>query len=121
MAQQSLQNPHDRFFKELFSRLEVAQDFVRHYLPTEIVALLDVTTLDIVKDSFIDPELQEHFSDLLYQVTLQTGHEAYIYLLFEHKSYSDAKIALQLLRYMINIWDHLQRQNSRRHHWCCCH
>jgi predicted transposase YdaD len=40
----SLTNPHDRFFKELFSRREVAQDFMSHYLPPELVALLDLST-----------------------------------------------------------------------------
>jgi predicted transposase YdaD len=40
----SLTNPHDRFFKELFSRQEVAQDFMSHYLPPELVALLDLST-----------------------------------------------------------------------------
>jgi hypothetical protein len=28
-------HPHDSFFKELFSRPEAAEDFVRHYLPPE--------------------------------------------------------------------------------------
>lgn len=60
-----LSNPHDRFFKDLFSRQEAARDFLQHYLPTDIVPLLDLDSLDIRKDSFIDPDLQEHFSDLL--------------------------------------------------------
>ncbi len=108
-----LLNPHDRFFKDLFSRQEAAQDFLQHYLPAELATLLDLSTLHISKDSFIDAELQEHFSDLLYQVNLHSGQEACIYLLFEHKSYPDPLIALQLLRYMVRIWEQsLKQQRS---------
>jgi predicted transposase/invertase (TIGR01784 family) len=71
-------------------------------------AILCFTTclesLVVSKDSFVDKELREHFSDIIYQVDLKQGDSAYIYLLFEHKSYSDPLIALHLLRYMIKIW-----------------
>ena len=30
-------HPHDKFFKEVFSRQEVAADFLRNYLPEEVV------------------------------------------------------------------------------------
>ena len=42
-----ISNPHDRFFREVFSYPEVAQDFVRYYLPPEVAATLDVSTLEI--------------------------------------------------------------------------
>jgi predicted transposase/invertase (TIGR01784 family) len=109
---EALTNPHDRFFKDLFSRREAAQDFLRHYLPPEVSALLDLDTLDIGKDSFIDPDLQEHFSDLLYQVALRGGQEAYIYVLFEHRSYPDPQIAFQLLRYLVRIWEQSRKQGE---------
>ena len=63
-----LSNPHDRFFKETLTRQEVGRDFLIHYLPGELVALLDVDSLEISKDSFVDQELREHFSDVLYKV-----------------------------------------------------
>ena len=47
--------------------------------------------------------MQEYFSDLLYKVDLH-GHEGYIYILFEHKSYSEKWIGLQLLEYMLQCW-----------------
>jgi predicted transposase/invertase (TIGR01784 family) len=109
-----LQNPHDHFFRELLSRQETARDFLSYYLPAEVVALLDLSSPKLLKDSFIDSELQEHFSDLLYQVTLQQGGaRAYIYVLFEHKSYPDALVAFQLLRYMVRIWEHDQKQGTK--------
>jgi len=107
-----LANPHDRFFKDLFSRSEAAQDFLRYYLPAELVNLLDLSSLEVGKDSFIDPDLQTHFSDLLYKVRLHTGEETHVYVLFEHKSYPDPLIALQVLRYMVRIWEQGLKQNQ---------
>ncbi|NKQ34519.1 MAG: Rpn family recombination-promoting nuclease/putative transposase, partial [Chloroflexi bacterium] len=100
-----LSNPHDRFFKETFSRVEVARDLLANYLPPEVVALLDLETLEARSDSFVDADLQEQFADLLYQVQMQDGRPAYVYVLLEHKSYPDPNTAFQILRYQVRIWE----------------
>lgn len=100
-------NPHDTFFKESFTRLEVARELFEHYLPTAVRQTLALDTLTLMPQSFVDQELQTQYGDLLYQVELTQNPEqtAYIYLLLEHKSYPDALTPLQLLRYMVRIWD----------------
>ena len=95
-------NPHDKFFKEIFSKKKEAKEFLSHYLPEDIKAIIDLSTLSIFKDSFIEKELQEYFSDILYKVEIK-DQPAWIYLLFEHKSYPDSIVAFQLLRYMVKI------------------
>ena len=107
-------HPHDAFFKQLFTRPGVAEDFIRHYLPAEVVAVLEPGSLTITKDSFIDEALAEHYSDLLYRVQLKAGKEAYVYLLFEHKSVPAPRVALDLLRYLVRIWDFLGKQGNKR-------
>lgn len=111
----TLSNPHDHFFRETFSRREVAVDFVRHYLPPEVVAQLDLAAMHIVKDSFVDPELREHFADLLYQTRLQDGQDAYVYVLFEHKSHPEPLVAFQLLCYLVRIWEQVLKQDESTH------
>jgi predicted transposase/invertase (TIGR01784 family) len=107
-----LLHSHDRFFKEVFSRQETARNFLEHYLPPQVAALLDFSTLQVSKDTFIDTELQEHFSDLLYQVSRYDGQGTNVYILFEHKSYPDSQIAFQLLRYMVRIWEQALKQDQ---------
>lgn len=99
-----IQNPHDKFFKETFSNVEVAKDFIRNYLPQSIVEIIDMKTMQPQKDSFINEELQEVFSDMLFRVNINKN-EGYLYILFEHKSYKSKDIAFQLLRYMLEIWE----------------
>jgi predicted transposase/invertase (TIGR01784 family) len=106
-------NPHDWFFKETFTRVEVARDFVEHYLPPEIAGLLDPPTLLISKDTFVDEELGERFSDLLYQVELKGKGKVFVYLLFEHKSFQDPEVALYLLLLMVRIWIHYRKQGNK--------
>jgi len=99
-----IENPHDKFFKETFSHVEVARSFLHNYLPADVIKFLDVDTLEPEKDSFIDKELEESFSDLLFGTDIN-GRKGYIYFLFEHKSYPDKTVAFQLLKYMTEIWN----------------
>ena len=55
-----LTNPHDRFFKETFSHPEIVHDFLRNYLPPEVVAALNLDTLEAQPDSFVDPAASYH-------------------------------------------------------------
>ena len=105
-------NPHDKFFKESMGRREIAASFIREYLPAEIKKHIDFRTLKITKDSHIDNEFREHFSDIIYTVRI-SGKQSYLYFLFEHKSYSDIHTAFQLLRNMVRIWDGFLRQNRK--------
>ncbi|MDO4719421.1 MAG: Rpn family recombination-promoting nuclease/putative transposase, partial [Peptostreptococcaceae bacterium] len=92
--------------------LEIARDFLRSYLPKALCENMDFSSLSIQKDSYVDGKLQEYFSDILYRFRLN-GQEAYLYLLFEHKSYPDADTALQLLTYIVQIYQGLRKQKRR--------
>ena len=105
-------NPHDSFASEMFSRKEVAVGFFKEYLPEQLRRRIDLNTLEISKDSFVDKELHHHFSDLLYTVKYHQT-DLYLYLLFEHKSSPDHWVGLQLLRYMVRIWELFRKQQPK--------
>lgn len=101
-----ISSPHDAFFKKTFSQPEVIHNFLVEYLPPEVAAALNLDGLELQKDSFVDSQLQEHFSDLLYKCPLagEETAEVFVYLLLEHKSSSEKLTPLQLLGYMVQIW-----------------
>ena len=73
--------PHDALFKFTFGNPEHAAGELRAVLPADLVEHLDFTRLRVEDGSFIDQELAERHSDLLY--ALPAGEqEALIYLLF---------------------------------------
>lgn len=98
-----LHQPHDKLFKETFTDVKVAGDFLTHYLPSTLLETIDVKSFKMINDSFIEEKLRDSQSDLLYE-TMINGDKAYFYFLFEHKSYPTKDIALQLLGYMLEIW-----------------
>lgn len=107
-----ISNPHDRFFREVFSRLELSSEFLSKQLPPAIAATLDFSTLDLRPGSFLDEELQQYYSDLLFRVRLQTGRPAHVYVLLEHKSYIEWFTGLQLLRYQVEIWEQVRKEEK---------
>lgn len=102
-TKQNIINVHDKFFKDTFSRLEVAQSFMDELFPEELKEKLNIQNLKRVSESFIDEELEEYFSDIIYQTNL-SEQETLVTLLFEHKSYTVLFPHIQLLQYILNIW-----------------
>jgi hypothetical protein len=107
-------NPHDKFFKQSFSHLDLAAEFMHWYLPPDVAAALDLSRLRLEKDSFVDPKLREHFSDLLFEVGLVGGGSVFICLLLEHKSKPEKWVALQLLRSMTPVWQARHERGLKR-------
>lgn len=105
-------NPHDKFFKETFSIRENVIDFLQGTIPEEILKKLDLSTLTLDNNSYIDEELKEHFSDVVY-TCFSKSKELTIALLFEHKSYPETCPYLQLLRYLLKIWETNIKQTER--------
>ena len=108
------QNPHDQFFKEIFSQPESITDFVENYVPERLTKLFDLPTLERIEDSFVDNELKEHLSDLLFRVKLKNKQDAFIYILLEHKSSPDKWVSFQLLRYLVRIFEKSHREGNKR-------
>jgi predicted transposase/invertase (TIGR01784 family) len=108
----TVQNPHDRFFRESFGRIEIARNYLEEYLPADLRSLLDLSDMALQDGSFINEEMQAHQTDIIYQVSLQSGQPAFVYFLFEHKSYPDPQVAFQLLRYLVRFWERQLKENQ---------
>ncbi len=95
--------PHDKLFREILSDLNNARSFLQHHLQKDVRSLIDLNSLAICKDSFIEKELADYYSDMLYTLKL-AGAPGFVYVLFEHKSWHDKYVHLKLLEYMVKIW-----------------
>lgn len=99
-----INQPHDKYFRATFGEVDFTKDFLSNYLPKELVSITDMDTLQPQPTSYISNELKEQFTDLLFRVNI-SNKEAYIYFLFEHKSYRDRMVIFQVLKYMIAVWE----------------
>jgi len=105
----SLPNPHDAFFKQAFSRREVVVEFLERLLSADILRELDLDSLRQVNASYVDDDLRQAHSDLVYTVQLRDGTEAVVYMLFEHKSVPDPLAVFQCLKYWVRINEERRR------------
>ena len=103
--------PHDHFFRRTFSDPDIVEDILFNNLP-QIATHLVPGSLGNTGESFVTPELREYVSDMLYRAQLKRGTGAYLYLLFEHKSHPEPRVAFDLLRYMVRIWERIRDQGA---------
>ena len=105
--------PHDALFKAAFAQPETAAEFVRARLSPALVAAIDWDSMAAVSGSFVDPELRQRHSDLLFSAAVRDANDAraYFYLLLEHQSSNDSDMPLRVLIYMTRIWEHFRRQH----------
>jgi predicted transposase/invertase (TIGR01784 family) len=109
----SIANPHDAFFRQFMSKPELARTFLREHLPPQVAQLLAPELPEQVPGSYVDEELAQHHSDLVFRVRLKSGDPALAYLLLEHKSSSHPATRLQLLRYVVRILTKWYQENDQ--------
>ncbi|MDR5611153.1 Rpn family recombination-promoting nuclease/putative transposase [Arsenophonus sp.] len=108
MSKKFTPTPHDSLFKQFLSEKETAKDFFAVWLPDEIKSLCDLDSLKVESGSFIDSEMKNYQSDILYSVKT-TKAKGYFYLLIEHQSTPDKLMAWRLMRYsMASMQKHLE-------------
>ena len=96
----SVPHPHDAFVRDFLADLDQARDFFRLTLPPAFQTEFDLDTLVAEPTSLIDETLSELQSDLLFSLTTHDKEPRQLYLLFEHKSYLDPALPVQLLGYL---------------------
>ena len=111
MPEDSLHQPNDKLLKATFSVPENARAFFQNHLPAELSEALDWSSLSLEPCSFIDPQLASSESDQLFRIRLQQS-EAFLYLLFEHQSSEDPRMALRLLSYILRIWERFAKNHA---------
>ena len=97
-------NAHDKYFKATFSKKAEAMDLIRHVLPKKLVCNLEFDSLKLDPNSYLDKELKESFSDLVYDCRYSGRTSIKIAILLEHKSTVPDYPHLQILQYFLGIW-----------------
>lgn len=93
--------PHDATFRQFLSQPTIARDFMALHLPAEFLALCDLDTLKLESGAFVEQDLRQYFSDILYSLKTTSRDDGYIHVLIEHQSSPDRHMAFRLMRYAI--------------------
>src|SRR5689334_13283946 len=107
---------HDRLFRKALENPLVAKEFFDAHLPHDVRAMINIDTLKLEKDSFVEQNLNSSITDVLFS-TKFNDEDGYLYLLLEHQSTSDYWMAARLFRYTLNIAQYYLSLNPGAKHF----
>ncbi|MCK7068969.1 Rpn family recombination-promoting nuclease/putative transposase [Enterobacter bugandensis] len=93
--------PHDAAFRQFLANPDVARDFMQIHLPAKLQALCDLSSLKLESGTFVEDDLRQYASDILWSMKTTSGDDGYIHLLLEHQSSADKNMAFRQLRYAV--------------------
>ena len=67
----ALSQPHDKVFKRMLSYDAVAKDLMCQYLPHDLIAEIDWSSMKMMSPEFIDDQLHKYVADVVYYVRLR--------------------------------------------------
>ncbi|SEE21786.1 Rpn family recombination-promoting nuclease/putative transposase [Ruania alba] len=96
-------NPHDAMFRAVVGVPANAASVLASALPAKITGGLDLDGLRLEPGSFVDEEMRQRHTDLLFSTRLNRD-PTLVYVLVEHQSSPDPLMALRVLEYVTRIW-----------------
>lgn len=90
-----------------------AKEFLDYYLSADFKALLDLSTIKIEKESYIEESLRKKYSDLVYSVKCRDNDQAFVYILIETQSKPDYWIAFRLWKYMLLLIERHKKERKK--------
>ncbi len=100
MKKKNTTTPHDATFRQFLTQPDIARDFMELHLPAELRAICDLSTLKLESGSFVEDDLRQYFSDVLYSLKTAAG-DGYVHVLIEHQSSPGRHMAFRLTRYAV--------------------
>lgn len=97
----STSTPHDATFQQFLRQPDIARDFIELHLPVDLCAVCDLSSLKLECSSFVEENLRQYFSNVLYSMKTSTGDDGYVHILIEHQSTPDKHMAFRLIRYAV--------------------
>ena len=108
-----MSNPHDAFFKSLFSDTAELVNLLCDLLHPEVVRLLDLDGLKPLPTEVVRESLSVGLSDLRFSVPWRAGGHLALRLLLEHQSTVDPTMPLRALRYIMDVWRTTPRDSHK--------
>ena len=104
----------DSVYKRLYSFPEMVADLLRSVLPASTVEALDLDSLEKVPAAYVGDDFHQRHGDTVWRVRAAgaEGGWAYVLVLLEFQSSSDATMALRVNEYTVMLYRELLRAKA---------
>ncbi|MCR5487777.1 MAG: Rpn family recombination-promoting nuclease/putative transposase [Lachnospiraceae bacterium] len=99
--------------KLIFGNPTLLAQLLRDYSGMEILKDVRPEDIEDVTTRYIPMFTEERDSDVVKKVRLPKQGELFLITLVEHKSYVEYNVVMQLLRYMVYIWEDYEKQKEK--------
>ncbi len=117
MKKQQIHNSkaHDSSSKLIFGNAELCSQFLRNYMDMPILKNVRAQDIEDVSERYIPMFTEERDSDTVKRIRISEKDTLFFISLIEHKTKTDYNIAMQLLRYMVYIWEDYEKEQEKAH------
>lgn len=106
--------PHDSGSKLIFGNAELCSQFLRNYMDIPLLKNIRAEDIEDVTERYVPMFTEERNSDTVKRVKISEKSAFYFISLIEHKTKVDYNVSMQLLRYMVCIWEDYEREMERK-------
>jgi predicted transposase/invertase (TIGR01784 family) len=112
-------SPHhlqDLGYKEFFSFIKLFEQLIQGFIDGSWKAFLDYEKAERIEKSFVLPRFKKTEADILYRVPLLSDPKKsiHLYILIEHQSSVDQKMAFRVLCYLVEIWKYVLKNTPKK-------
>lgn len=109
MPELDIHHPHDSLFKKLMGDKRIAKQFLEVYLPEDLSADIDFSTLSYEDKSFVGKCLEASHADILLMAKY-LNKPGYVYFLVQHFSKAIKLAPAETQRHVLSICEQHMRQ-----------
>jgi len=102
-------DPHDSLFKRVMSDEANVRQFIKEFLPKDISSQINLKEIKLIPTEKVKG-YNKYYMDIAVECHI-SNTKGQLYFVFEHKSYPDPGVLLQILSYMTILWDEQRKKN----------
>lgn len=107
-------HPRDSGSKLIFGNAELCSQFLRNYMNMPILKNVRPEDIEDVTERYLPMFTEERNSDTVKRIKIEENNMLFFVSLIEHKTKVDYNVSMQMLRYMVYIWEDYEKEMERK-------
>lgn len=107
-------HPRDSGSKLIFGNAELCSQFLRNYMNMPVLKNVRPEDIEDVTERYLPMFTEERNSDTVKRIKIEGNNTLFFVSLIEHKTKVDYNVSMQMLRYMVYIWEDYEKEMERK-------